>query len=60
MRGLDFINQLKPVTYRWDERIKYSEDQSIVPDGTHKKEQLEGGLLAQEVEALERKYGYNL
>jgi hypothetical protein len=56
--GLDFINQLKPITYRWDERIKYSDDQSIVPDGTHKKEQLECGFLAQDVEAIEEQYGY--
>ena len=57
--GLDFINQLKPVTYRWDERIKYSKDLDVIPDGTHKKEQLECGFLAQDVEVLEEQYGYN-
>jgi hypothetical protein len=56
--GLDFINQLEPVTYRWDKRSKYSNDQSITPDGTHKEEQLEGGFLAQDVEVIEAQYGY--
>jgi hypothetical protein len=56
--GLEFINQLEPVTYRWDKRIKYSDDQSAIPDGTHKEEQLEGGFLAQDVESLEEQYGY--
>jgi hypothetical protein len=58
--GLEFVNQLEPVTYRWDERIKYSDDQSVTPDGTHKEEQLEGGFLAQAVETLEGQYGYQL
>jgi hypothetical protein len=58
--GLEFINQLEPVTYRWDKRSKYSEDQSVNPDGTHKEEQLEGGFLAQDVEAIEEQYGHKL
>jgi len=58
--GLEFINQLEPVTYRWDKRSKYSEDQSVSPDGTHKEEQLEGGFLAQDVEAIEEQYGHKL
>ena len=56
--GLEFINQLESVTYRWDKRSKYSDDQSTIPDGTHKEEQLEGGLLAQDVEVIENQYGY--
>jgi len=56
--GLEFINKLEPVTYRWDKRSKYSDDQSATPDGTHKEEQLEGGFLAQDVEAIEEQYGY--
>ena len=56
--GLDFINQLEPVTYRWDKRSLYSEDQSVIPDGTHKEEKLEGGFLAQDVEVIEAQYGY--
>jgi hypothetical protein len=58
--GLEFINKLEPVTYRWDKRSKYSDDQSAVPDGTHKEEQLEGGFLAQDVEAIEEQYGHKL
>jgi len=56
--GLDFINKLEPVTYRWDKRSSYSKDQDITPDGTHKEEQLEGGFLAQDVEVIENQYGY--
>jgi hypothetical protein len=56
--GLEFINQLEPITYRWDKRSKYSDDQSAIPDGTYKEEQLEGGFLAQDVEAIEEQYGY--
>jgi hypothetical protein len=56
--GLDFIKKLKPITYRWDERSNYSEELDVTPDGTHKKEQLECGFLAQDVEAIEEQYGY--
>ena len=58
--GLNFVNQLNPVTYRWDKRSSYSDDLSVTPDGTHKKTQLMGGLLAQDVEEIEREYGYKL
>jgi hypothetical protein len=57
--GLDFINKLEPVTYRWDKRSKYSKDQDVTPDGTHKEEQLDVGFLAQDVEELEKEYGFN-
>ena len=57
--GLDFINKLEPITYRWDKRSKYSDDQSVTPDGAHKEEQLDVGFLAQDVEALEKEYGYD-
>jgi hypothetical protein len=53
--GLGFINELNPVTYRWDMRSNYSDRK---PDGTHKKPELSAGLIAQEVEKLEREYGY--
>jgi hypothetical protein len=56
--GLEFINQLEPVTYRWDKRSKYNKDQSVSPDGIYKEKQLEGGFLAQDVEAIENQYGY--
>ena len=56
--GLDFVNQLNPVTYRWDMRSDYDDD--ATPDGTHKKQKLFSGLLAQDVETLERGYGYKV
>jgi hypothetical protein len=69
--GLEFIKQLRPVTYKWDERDKYlPEDQpdnpnfvmpsvlDIVPDGTHKGAKTEVGFIAQEVEAVEKQFGW--
>jgi len=58
--GLNFVNKLEPVTYKWDMRSSYSKDLSITPDGTHKKQKVFGGLLAQDVEKLEREYGYKV
>ena len=58
--GLNFVNKLEPVTYRWDMRSDYSKDFSITPDGTHKQQKVSGGLLAQDVEKLEREYGYKV
>ena len=58
--GLNFVNKLEPVTYRWDMRSDYSKDFSITPDGTHKQQKLLGGLLAQDVEKVEREYGYKV
>ena len=64
--GLDFVKALKPVTYKWDERSNYgdkeADDWSLAdqtPDGTHKKDWLDIGFKAQEVEALEIAAGYN-
>jgi hypothetical protein len=54
--GLDFVKALNPVTYKWDQRSDY-DDQT--PDGTHKKDWLDLGFKAQEVEALEIAAGYN-
>ena len=72
--GLSFINQLEPVTYRWDKRTKYikkyklslepdDEDfidlDDVVHDGTHKEPKLCAGLLAQDVEVIEQSYGFD-
>jgi len=64
--GLDFVKALKPVTYKWDQRSDYgdseADDWSLsdqTPDGTHKKDWLDVGFKAQEVEALEQAAGYN-
>ena len=58
--GLSFINQLEPITYRWDKRSKYSDNQNVSPDGTHKEDWLDTGFLAQAVEKLEEEYGYQM
>ena len=65
--GLDFVNKLEPVTYRWDKRSKYgdkyADDYDLnaqTPDGTHKEDWLDVGFLAQDVEELEAEYSYNM
>jgi len=62
--GLDFVNKLEPVTYRWDKRSKYVEQgedfRDLITDGTHKEDWLDTGFLAQDVEKLESEYGYNI
>jgi len=64
--GLDFINDLEPVTYKWDKRSKYGDKEADdydlnaqIPDGTHKEDWLDIGFKAQEVEALEIAAGYD-
>jgi hypothetical protein len=72
--GLEFINKLEPVTYRWDKRVKYikkyqldlepNEDgyvdlDDVEHDGTHTEPQLNAGLLAQDVEEIEQSYGFD-
>jgi hypothetical protein len=54
--GLDFIDSLRPVTYRWDKRSKYNGEERT---GEHKESKLEVGLIAQEVIEQENKAGYN-
>ena len=39
-------------------RSNYSSDLNVNPDGTHKKERIEVGLIAQEVETIEKANGY--
>tara|TARA_R100000541_G_scaffold9610_4_gene17371 strand:+ start:13021 stop:17436 length:4416 start_codon:yes stop_codon:yes gene_type:complete len=66
--GLDFVNNLNPVTYRWDKRINYVLDternhtnlDNITNDGTHKEDWLDIGFKAQEVETLEKAAGYKI
>jgi len=66
--GLSFVNKLKPVTYKWDERSNYVTEEdintidlnTIVPDGTHKKDAVEIGFLAQDVEEIEEEYGHRV
>ena len=65
--GLDFVNDLKPVTYKWDKRSKYANKDdddydisTLTHDGTHKEDWLDVGFKAQEVEALELAAGYEI
>ena len=65
--GLDFVNKLEPVTYKWDKRSKYgdkyADDYDLdaqTPDGTHKEDWLDVGFKAQEVEVLEKAAGYKI
>ena len=58
--GLSFINQLKPITYRWDKRTWYGTDEEPIgtPDGSKKKARLHLGFLAQDALAVEQSFGY--
>ena len=66
--GLDFVNDLKPYTYKWDKRIKYVADadrdtvdlDTVTHDGTHKEDWLDIGFKAQEIEVLEKAAGYKI
>ena len=65
--GLDFVNDLKPYTYKWDKRSRYGDKEADdydlnaqTPDGTHKEDWLDIGFKAQEVEALEKAAGYKI
>jgi hypothetical protein len=54
--GLDFINQMRPVTYRWDKRSWYEDG---VPNGSNKKDKLNLGFISQEVQELEQALGFS-
>ena len=58
--GLSFINQLKPITYRWDKRTWYGTDEEPIgtPDGSKKKARLHLGFLAQDALEVEKSFGY--
>jgi len=56
--GLDWINKLKPVTYRWDKRSWYSDDLSVTPNGSKKRARLHLGFKAQDVLEVEKADGY--
>jgi hypothetical protein len=56
--GLDFIEKMQPVTYKWDKRSWYSDDLSVTPDGSKKATETNVGFLAQDVETLEKEIGF--
>jgi hypothetical protein len=55
--GLDFINALRPVDFKWDMRDDYKTDENydisnITHDGSKKRNRFHHGLIAQEVKAV--------
>lgn len=63
--GLDLIDRLNPVIFKWDKRSKYwvMDDAGNVidrptPDGTHKEDQPFAGFLAQEVQQAIEEVGF--
>lgn len=64
--GLDWITQMRPVTYKWDKRSWYNDWEenpdvdllTLTPDGTHKKDKVNIGLLAQDIRAIETADGF--
>jgi hypothetical protein len=65
--GLSFVNDLEPVTYKWDKRSKYIDKSdpdvdldTVTHDGTHTEDWLDVGFKAQAVEALELAAGYKI
>ena len=58
--GLSWITELRPVTYRWDKRSWYGDDENPkgTPDGTKKRARIHIGFLAQEAIEVEKKFGY--
>ena len=65
--GLDFVNGMQPYTFKWDQRSDYgdntADDYKVTdqtPDGTHKKDQLDVGFKAQDIETLEKEAGYKI
>jgi hypothetical protein len=48
--GLDYVNQLRPVNFVWDDRSNYADG---ISDGSKKKDDPQLGFLAQEVQSIE-------
>ena len=67
--GLEWVEQMQPVTYRWDYRSRYLEKDengqyldddlnSVTRDGSKKSNKKHIGFLAQAVETIEQQFGY--
>jgi len=50
---LNFINELKPVTFNWDRRELYN---TGVPDGSKKEEKITTGFIAQDLKEVQEKH----
>ena len=60
--GLNFINQLRPVTYVWDNRSNYyphTHEKYGERDHSKKDKRVHTGFISQEVKALEQSIGWN-
>ena len=58
--GLNWIKDLRPVTFKWDKRSWYGTDEESygTPDGSKKKSKVNIGFLAQEVLEVEKANGF--
>ena len=58
--GLNWVKDLRPVTYRWDKRSWYGTDEEPygTPDGSKKKTKVNIGFLAQEALEVEKANGF--
>ena len=63
--GLSWVNKLRPVTYKWDQRAWYgtgvkgaSDEVFGIPDGSKKESKINIGLLAQEELEIEKEHGF--
>ena len=63
--GLDWINKMKPVTYQWDRRSWYVDEDAtpedilaVKTDGSLTKPKVEVGLIAQDVLEIEKEHGF--
>jgi hypothetical protein len=58
--GLNWVKDLRPVTYKWDKRSWYGTDEEPygTPDGSKKKSKVNIGFLAQEVLEVEKANGF--
>ncbi len=63
--GLDWINKMNPVTYQWDRRSWYVDEEAtaedilaVKPDGSLAKPKVSVGLIAQDVLEIEKEHGF--
>ena len=58
--GLNWIKDLRPVTYKWDKRSWYGTEEEPLgtPDGSKKKSKVHIGFIAQEVLEIEKANGF--
>jgi hypothetical protein len=59
--GLDFINKIRPVKYKWNNRSSYKNEDGIIdesiPPFSRKEDKIRLGFIAQEVIQVENEFG---